>query len=445
MSEEESIEELEEPNATESMEEIIDEPLEESEMLKIELMEKLKKEKVPFYQKDEKNLQIANISLDIKEATEILFQLLEEAKNYPEEHKEKLKNIPIWAIYFLGKIGEISPKLINSNIITTLLKVLKEESQTPQVRKIVIESLGKIAKNLEGKEKQRLVPPLIKMFEDPNSRVRGEAFFVLKEMGEIPKRYENILLEALKESLDAKEKNTRQWATWVLEERGKPGKRILEEHHKKRIKSIDNIEVFADCPTLSKSRYYPVYAFLLYTSANENLASFLNNNLRQVESMTRGNCLLYLLDYQIAEEGVGEDWKSSFDHVQFLRFKEYEILRAGNSLVYPIADFFGLLPRDLPCLVFFRDIQTKRPIVYRIQNSLSGYELTQEFERIFSIITKEVRKSKKWNTDPSRRIWSRLQLYRITRKVSITKIGVASHPTMEKIADVLKWLVDKVV
>jgi len=55
-----------------------------------------------------------------------------------------------------------------------------------------------------------------------------------------------------------------------------------------------------------------------------------------------------------------------------------------RSIIYGIARMFGLRPKVLPCLVFFRDIDSIDFVVYPLKNSWEDKKLTSEFENLFS-------------------------------------------------------------
>lgn len=112
------------------------------------------------------------------------------------------------------------------------------------------------------------------------------------------------------------------------------------------------------------------FAFLLYSSRESNYSSFVQQNIGWLDSLTGNDFILFLFEQL-------DSYVSRFLH-------ELPKTEEGNTIPTPDASFdvawkFEVPLEDLPCIVFFKDINEKEFLVYPLNKDWNDDELDNAF------------------------------------------------------------------
>jgi hypothetical protein len=157
---------------------------------------------------------------------------------------------------------------------------------------------------------------------------------------------------------------------------------------------------------------YEIYAFFMYTAGDKNLAEFIRKNYKELNRLTGRRCLVFIADNpkywrknfvgKRAEE-ISNYWKNLRKMKGiwqgFLETVPYE-----TGQIYDIADQFGIDHKDIPCIVFFPNLNRSRMIVRKLSEIESSQPGIRYFRSVFSAITKNELRGKS-----GEEIWAALE------------------------------------
>jgi len=97
---------------------------------------------------------------------------------------------------------------------------------------------------------------------------------------------------------------------------------------------------------------------------------------------------------------------------------------------YEIADFFGIAPKALPCIVFFKNIDETELLVFPLKNSWNEEKLSIKLREVFSAIKIEKEHIYSHYEDEKRkeRIWKNLKKYIGKEYIEQKIMGIITHP-----------------
>ncbi|MFW9964724.1 MAG: hypothetical protein ACFFCX_14245 [Candidatus Sifarchaeia archaeon] len=115
------------------------------------------------------------------------------------------------------------------------------------------------------------------------------------------------------------------------------------------------------------------FAFLLYTTREPNYSSFVQQNIRWLDSLTGKDFILFLFEQL-------DSYVSRFLH-------EIPKPEGGDTPVTPDVSFdvawkFKVPLEELPCIVFFKDIKEKEFLVYPLNKDWTDDELEDAFKGV---------------------------------------------------------------
>ncbi len=124
--------------------------------------------------------------------------------------------------------------------------------------------------------------------------------------------------------------------------------------------------------------YPSIYSFILYSPLDKNMIKFFSNSecWGYLDGMSTNRCLNFI----IAETRPGfPNWNDSIE-------ENYE-----PPEFYETADAFGIKEDKIPCLIFFRDIESRleERIVYSIDRNANPKELRGIFDKIYTKIERQ--------------------------------------------------------
>ena len=79
--------------------------------------------------------------------------------------------------------------------------------------------------------------------------------------------------------------------------------------------------------------------------------------------------LFYFLLEETAEANVGSNWKKMFGYKSDNWSTARSTIPYSNSDLYKIADSFKVEAENIPCIIFFRNIEEKDAIIWPVSNS----------------------------------------------------------------------------
>jgi hypothetical protein len=215
------------------------------------------------------------------------------------------------------------------------------------------------------------------------------------------------------------------------------------------IKDIDDViqhwDIFTD-------NWKSLYAFLLYTDEDAALAAYVREHFYELDQLSGNFCFIFLIDQPSRawrRQATDRDYWKQFQFRQrvwegFLESRPYDKAKA-----YKIAEYLGVPPRQMPCVVFFKDISDQEVLIYSLSTADSAKEISTEFREVFSVLAKsvkrvdgEIRDMTKEGIEKKRQaMWDDLQSYIRKQKTKGLIARVLASPAVESVGDVLKKVV----
>jgi hypothetical protein len=197
---------------------------------------------------------------------------------------------------------------------------------------------------------------------------------------------------------------------------------------------ITSIEEIVRYWHISEDDGASAHAFFLYTTEDKNIARYVRENcfeLDRLSGLSGEKCLIFLIDNPpksgLDEARVREYWRE-FDFKTPVWTGFTEVMPYDQSTAHEIATYLGIHPRDIPCITFFRSIHDRQLVIYRLDNSWTYLELTEELRELFS--------SKDWEWRSTGRSAGREDQRRWESRVAV-------HPLAKSVKDRFEEILDK--
>ncbi len=133
---------------------------------------------------------------------------------------------------------------------------------------------------------------------------------------------------------------------------------------------IDNWELYEEYPS--------IYSFILFSPLDKNMIEYFSNfeYWSYLDGISTNRCLNFII----------ADANPEFPNWSNLIDENYE-----PPKFYEIADAFGIDEDQIPCLIFFRDIESrlKERIVYSIDRYVDPQGLRMIFDKIYKKIERQ--------------------------------------------------------
>ena len=205
------------------------------------------------------------------------------------------------------------------------------------------------------------------------------------------------------------------------------------------IKSLEEIrkhwKIFED-------RWKTLYAFFLYTNEDRNIARYVREYFRELDQLSGNTCLIFLIDKPPRtweEEARTREYWKEFTFRTWVWEGFTEVMPYDRSKAYEIAEFFGIFPNHIPCIVFFRNINERELLVYPLDNSWSDERLTREFRELFSAI-REGCENIGDDNERKEQMWRNLERFIRRRSREQTIVNFITHPLARSVGDVFRRL-----
>ncbi|NHJ32968.1 MAG: hypothetical protein FK732_08900 [Asgard group archaeon] len=204
---------------------------------------------------------------------------------------------------------------------------------------------------------------------------------------------------------------------------------------------------------------WSIYAFFLYSDVNKNLIEYIENHFLNIDEMSDGNCLVFLLEElpeinvekltkgvtssavvraRIPEIGFYQELHEKGEYLKQRRMllvsdqlpqkeatgekKDKQFFYSGNlkknpALGYTIARRYNIRITDLPCMVFFKNIRDKKVLVYNFDTDLNKVQIEEELQTIFQKISEVTNKYKNRSLETKRiKVYKKLKRLITKRK-----------------------------
>lgn len=132
---------------------------------------------------------------------------------------------------------------------------------------------------------------------------------------------------------------------------------------------------------------YALYAIILYTAADKNLADFVRNNFHELHSLAGYRCVFYIIEkpdpkwLPIMREELTAKLGPHIERVWRILEKD-QFLPVDSSSVYEIASRIGIKRAQIPCITFFSNLNSKELLVVPF-DSLIDKNLAEANEQDF--------------------------------------------------------------
>ncbi|WP_430883322.1 hypothetical protein [Fusibacter sp. JL216-2] len=167
---------------------------------------------------------------------------------------------------------------------------------------------------------------------------------------------------------------------------------------------IENWHVF-------ENKWHTLYAFALYTREDKNIAQYIREYFMEMDRLSGNDCLIFVIEKppsSWSEEAKTREYWSDVHQPEELWSGYYDVMPYDSSQVYDLARKIGLKYRNIPCLVFFKDINDREYITYAIDTSWSQSKITLELRKLFSKLSDS---DNRVNASDKDVLWENLRKY----------------------------------
>jgi hypothetical protein len=153
------------------------------------------------------------------------------------------------------------------------------------------------------------------------------------------------------------------------------------------VNPITSIEEIVRHWDVSEDDLASAYAFFLYTTEDKNIARYVRENFSELERLAGEQCLIFLIENPPKS---GLDEASAREYWREVEFKTpiwtgfTEVMPYDQATAYEIGRYLGIHRTDVPCITFFPSIHASQLVIYRLDNSWTDLELTEELRELFS-------------------------------------------------------------
>jgi hypothetical protein len=150
------------------------------------------------------------------------------------------------------------------------------------------------------------------------------------------------------------------------------------------VRSFRDIQIFDtyfNRDNVSVYHRFAVYAIILYTASDLTLAKFINNNFLELHNLAGGSFAFYIVERPnpswlaaMRKEFAGEI--SAHIESIWAEINNSQFSPLDNSSAYEIAKKLGIKWPQLPCIIFFTNLNSKKMIVVPV-SSLIDKSLTE--------------------------------------------------------------------
>lgn len=125
-----------------------------------------------------------------------------------------------------------------------------------------------------------------------------------------------------------------------------------------------------------------IYAFLLYDEQDTKFVDYIANFSMHVGEMAGRNCIIFMISHPPKEYLVDEryqQWVENFVKVDVVLKNPANVASSFNPFrAYEVAQNLGINTKHFPCIVFFKDINSKERIVYRLPRHVFGKDKVKD-------------------------------------------------------------------
>jgi hypothetical protein len=190
------------------------------------------------------------------------------------------------------------------------------------------------------------------------------------------------------------------------------------------VNPITSIEEIVSHWHISEDYWASAYAFFLYTTENKNIARYVRENFSELNRLSEEKYLIFLIENlpksPLDEARAREYWREvEFKTPVWTGFAE--VMPYDKSTAYEIGKYLGIHTTDVPCITFFRSIHDSQLVIYRLDNSWTDLELTEELRELFSSKDWERRSIASFAGREDQRRWeSRVAVHPLAKSVEDT-------------------------
>lgn len=187
---------------------------------------------------------------------------------------------------------------------------------------------------------------------------------------------------------------------------------------------------------------FPLYALFLYTNEDQTIAAYVSRHFDEFDRMSGNTCMIFVIEKPSRTWEQKAQTRQYWLNVEAKRNLEndwMELMPYDKSEIYPIARLIEVPYSDLPCIVFFSDINKMELATYKIDPSWSDQEITKEVRELFSAIRPTFNEEHDLSLgDLKEGVWQKLKNF-ITKKEIQKSIGQVIR-TSERVADLISKL-----
>lgn len=176
-----------------------------------------------------------------------------------------------------------------------------------------------------------------------------------------------------------------------------------------------------------------IFGFFLYSNVDRQIVNYIRKYFNDLHHLSGSDCLIFLIDKPLKKWDIMEetkDYQKEFIYKTSDRkgFNDEELYDRTKS--YKIADFFGIAPKALPCIVFFKNIDETELLVFLFKNSWNEEKISIKLREIFSVMKMDEEHIYSNHEDENRkeRIWKHVKKYIRKEYIEQKIMGIITHP-----------------
>jgi hypothetical protein len=132
-----------------------------------------------------------------------------------------------------------------------------------------------------------------------------------------------------------------------------------------------------------------LFAFFLYTDEDENIARYVRKFFREIDMAAGNDCKIFLIERPPKSYIDDEERKEWVEKLIVNEVPEQDIMQIpeyDRATAYKIAGEFNIDYSEMPCIAFFKDLESNDFIIYNFDNTSSDQSITGQLRAIFDAI-----------------------------------------------------------
>lgn len=154
-------------------------------------------------------------------------------------------------------------------------------------------------------------------------------------------------------------------------------------------RDIQIINSYLSHNLVSSYHHFALYAIILYTDADKELANFIRTNFLELHNLSGSHCAFYIIERPEPEwlPSIRKELSlGSYSEKVWHILEKKQFTPVDSASIYEIAQRFNIKRSQLPCIAFFSNLDSKELLVVPFETLIdikSGSTSHQDFLKLF--------------------------------------------------------------